>query len=213
MVSVDQVKKAREGKKRRFTQTFELIFNLKNVDLRKYRLSTYIVLPRGRGKKMPILAIVGPENKELAEKYFDIVLTREDLKQLDKRTAKKLAKRHYHVVAQADLMPELGKSLLGRFLGIRGKMPNPKAGQILPPNLNEKMLEALREKLNNTVRVNVKKHVTFGVPIGTEDMEDEAIAENADTVINEIISQLPQGKQNIDSVYLKLTMGPAVRVL
>jgi large subunit ribosomal protein L1 len=214
MVTVDHVKKAREGKKRRFVQTFELIFNLKNVDLRKpeHRLKLYVTLPEGRGKKLPILAIVGPENVELAKKYFDTVLTPEDLKNLTKREAKKLAKRHYHVVAQADVMPLVGR-YLGKYLGPRDKVPDPKAGHILPPKLNEKMLESIVNKLQNTVRIVAKKHVTFGVPIGTEDMDDEKIVKNANEVINKVLEALPQGKQNIDSVYLKLTMGPAVRVM
>jgi len=214
MVNVDHVKKAREGKPRRFTQTFELIFNLKNIDLRKpeHRKKFYITLPEGRGKDVKILAIVGPENVELAKKYFDTVLTPEDLKKLTKREAKKLAKRHYHVVAQADLMPLVAR-YLGKYLGSRDKVPDPKAGHILPPKMNEKMLETVRDKLKNTVRVVVKKHVTFGVPIGVETMSDEQIVKNANEVIERVIDNLPMGKQNIDSVYLKLTMGPAVRVM
>ncbi len=205
-----------KAKKRRFIQTWDLIVNLKNWDLKKpeNRILEYVELPHGRGKKVPVVAIVGPELEKDAKEIFDLVITKEQLPELgaNKRQAKKIARRYEFFVAQADLMPLVGR-YLGKYLGPRDKMPNPKAGMIFPPKVTKKDLENLYNKLQKMVRVSVKKHVTFGVPVGAENMEDELVAENIEYFINWLLNRLPMGKQNIDSIYLKLTMSPAVRLI
>jgi len=221
MISKDRIlQKIKEvkskAKKRRFVQTWDLIVNLKNWDLKKpeNRILEYVELPHGRGKKVPVAAIVGPELEKDAKEIFDLVITKDQLPELgaNKRQAKKIARRYEFFVAQADLMPLVGR-YLGKYLGPRDKMPNPKAGMIFPPKVTRKDLENLYNKLQKTVRVSVKKHVTFGVPVGSENMEDELVAENIEYFINWLLNRLPMGKQNIDSIYLKLTMSPAVRLI
>ena len=96
-------------------------------------------------------------------------------------------------------------TVFGRFLGPKGKMPNPKIGSILPPNANVK---PLIDKLRKTVNLATKNEPTIKCSVGKEDM-DEGVIDNILTVYNSVIQKLPNEKQNIKSVLLKLTMGPA----
>jgi len=201
-------------KKRKFPQTFEIIVNLKpTYDLKKpeNRVLEYIELPKGRGKPVRVGAVVGPELEKIAKSVFDEVLNKDELPELNKRKGKEFAKRNYHIVAQVSVMPLLGR-YLGKYLGPRKKMPNPKYGMIFPDNASEQMLKSLYERLQKLVRVCVDKHLTFGIPVGTENMPIEDVIENINHVLNWIFTKIPGGKQNIKSIYLKLTMGPSVRI-
>ncbi len=213
--AVAQVKE--KSKKRRFIQTYELIINLRrDYDLRKTenRVIDYFELPHGRGKKIEICAVVGPELEKVASGIFDFVIVRDKLAEISgsKRLAKKIARRYYIFVAQAAVMPDLGR-YLGRYLGPRDKMPNPRYGMIFPNSITEDQLRSLYERMQRLVRVSVKKHITFGVPIGTEDMDLKLVAENAKEFINWLFNRIPGGKQSIDSIYMKLTMGPSIRII
>ena len=201
-------------KKRNFVQTYELIVNLKSIyDLKKpeNRIVDYVELPKGRGKKIRIGAVVGPELEKAAKSIFDEVITKDELPEITKRRGKEFAKRNYHIVAQVSVMPLLGR-YLGKYLGPRKKMPNPKYGMIIPDNANEQMLQALYNKLQKLVRVCVDKHLTFGIPVGTESMPIEDVLENINHVLNWLYNRIPGGKQMIKSIYLKLTMGPSIKI-
>jgi len=91
-------------------------------------------------------------------------------------------------------------------------MPNPKYGMIFPDNANEQMLKALYDRLQKLVRVCVDKHLTFGIRLGSEEMSVEDVVENINHVLNWLFTKIPGGKQVIKSIYLKLTMGPSIRI-
>ncbi|RIB35625.1 MAG: 50S ribosomal protein L1 [Candidatus Nanoclepta minutus] len=206
-----------KSKKRRFTQTYELIINLKkDYDLKKAenRVVDYFELPHGRGKKVKICAIVAQELEKPASKVFDYVILRDKLPEIagNKRLAKKIAKSYYIFVAQALVMPDIGK-YLGKYLGPRDKMPNPKYGMIVPNNALEEQLRSTYDRLQKLVRVSIKNHLTFGVPIGTEEMDPKLVAENAREFLNWLFNRIPGGRQSIGSVYLKLTMSNSIRII
>ena len=71
------------------------------------------------------------------------------------------------------------------------------------------MINAMR----NTVRVRSKDRRTFHAPIGTRDMAAEDIAENLDFLMRRLMGKLERGRFNIQSAFVKTTMGPAVRYL
>lgn len=198
--------------KRKFKQSYDLIINFKNLDLKKTenQLDVFAQMHHDRGKKVKICALVGGELKEAAASALNkvIVLGEFDKYQKDKKLCKKLAKEHDFFVAQANIMPKVAGAF-GKVLGPRGKMPNPKAGCVVPLNAN---LGALSSKLQNTIRLSVKTKPLLQCRIGNEDSKDEHIIDNAFTIYNSLIHALPNEKHNIKSVYLKLTMGPSVKV-
>ncbi len=206
---VEAVKEAKaRAKPRNFTQTVEMAVNLKDIDLRKpeNRFKLEVVLPHGRGKEPKIAVIADGAVAEAAKRLGLDVISGEQLEELAKspREARKLAKRYDFFIAAAPLMPKIGR-YLGRYLGPRNKMP-----QVVPPTLTN--LEPIVNRLKKTVRIQLKNNPVVHAPIGTEDMDDEKLAENAEAVLNAIINKLERGENQVKSVYIKTTMGPAVKV-
>jgi large subunit ribosomal protein L1 len=209
----EAVKKAKsESKKRNFKQTFEFVVNLKDIDIKKPegQLDFFVPLHNSKGKKPRICALIGPELKEEAEKSCDTVIMQDHFVKYagKKKDIRKLANAHEYFIAQANIMAQVATTF-GRVLGPKGKMPNPKAGCVVPPKSN---LKPLVEKLAKMVRVNTKLVPIVQVPVGMEDLADEAIADNVMTAYNQIIHHLPNEKNNIKSMFVKLTMGKAIKV-
>lgn len=203
------VKKALESApQRKFGESVELAFNLKNVDLSipKNRVDEEIPLPKGRGKAPKVAIFASGELAVRAKGSADVVVTPEQIEELsgDKRRARKLANEMGFFVAEAPLMPTIGRTL-GTVLGPRGKMPRP-----MPPAGDP---AAVVNSLKNTVRVRSRDRRTFHAPIGTRDMAAEDLADNAFLVIDRVIKKMERGDQNIASIFVKTTMGPAEQVM
>jgi large subunit ribosomal protein L1 len=206
---LDAVKEAiTKSKSRKFLEAVEVAINLKDVDLSnpKNRIREEIVLPNGRGKKIKIAVFGGAELADKAKPVADLVITPDQIDDLatDKRRARTIANEHEFFLADASLMPHIGRRL-GTILGPRGKMPKPLPASADPvPIINS---------LRNTVRVQSKESRTFHLPVGTRAMSPEALAENIEAVLKRIESKLERGRMNIKSVYVKTTMGPAIRFM
>ncbi len=71
------------------------------------------------------------------------------------------------------------------------------------------MIDALRK----SVTVRTKDRKTFHVPVGTGDMDAEKIAENIDTIMKRVALRLEKGDANINSAYVKTSMGPSERIM
>ncbi len=100
-------------------------------------------------------------------------------------------------------MPLVGKTM-GAILGPRGKMPRP-----LPPTADAK---TQIERLSRTVTVRMRTQPVLQCAIGTEDMEDKAIAENLMAVVARVQGKLKRGLKNVSSLYVKTTMSAPVRI-
>ncbi|MCW6166935.1 MAG: 50S ribosomal protein L1 [Thermoplasmatales archaeon] len=189
---------------RKFTESVEVSVNLKDLDLTipKNRLEDEIPLPNGRGRPVRVAVIASPEMAQKVRGVADEVIASTDLDEAVKN-AKKLAGRVDFFLAEAPLMPTIGKRL-GTVLGPRGKMPRPIAPGSDPSNL----IRALQR----SIRVRSKGNRTFHAPVGTRTMPPEQVAQNVDAVLNRIVGKLERGRTNIESVYVKTTMGPAVRL-
>ena len=203
------VQKALDGaKKRNFVETVELAINLRDVDLSlpKNRIQEDIVLPKGRGKQVKVTVIGGGELALKAKDVADLVVSPEELGALadNKKQAKKVANDTDYFIAEAPLMAQVGKRL-GTVLGPRGKMPKPIAPGADPA--------AMIDNLRKSVTVRSKDRKTFHVPVGTVNMSAEDIAENVDVVMSRVIGHLEKGKHNLDSAYLKTTMGVSERLM
>jgi len=180
---VEKIKEAIDtAKPRKFLESIEVAINLKDIDLTnpKNRINEEIILPKGRGKKIKIGVFGSGELAVKARKEADLVILSEELDTLveDKKKAKQMVIDHDFFIAEAPLMPIIGKRL-GIYLGTRGKMPKP----------------------------------MFHVTIGTRNMKIEEMAENLEAVIKRLESKLERGRMNIASMYIKTTMGPAVRII
>ena len=208
----EAVSKLKETKKRNFNQTVDLIINLKNLDLKNpdHQVEFFVELPKPKGKATKVCALVAPELGDQAKKVMDNVVRLRDFDKYaqDKKLAKKLASSHDFFVAQANIMPKIATAF-GRVLGPKGKMPNPKAGCIVPPNAN---LKIIYEKLQKTVKISGKKAALVQTIVGNEESTMGDIAENIKYVYSNLIHHLPQEENNVKSVYIKFTMGQPIKI-
>jgi len=199
------------SEKRNFSQAFDLIINLKGLDIKKqeHQIDSFLTLPHSRGKKIKVCALVGSELIEQAKSVCDFAIISDNFeKYKDKKELKKLANGYDFFIAQANIMPKVA-TVFGKVFGPRGKMPNPKSGGVVPPNAN---LKPLYEKLQRTVRVTNKTAPVIQCAIGTEEMKISDVTENGIMVYNTIINALPNEKHNIKDIYVKLTMSKPVKL-
>lgn len=200
------IAQAREGRKRNFDQTWDLVISLKNMNLKKpeNRFSFDFQLPAGRGKKTKIVFIADSLLAD-AKKHADLIVGKGEIEKLgkDKKALRNITKGYDFFLAEAPLMPLIGKSL-GAVLGARGKMPMP-----VPPKAK---VELLVGAARNYIRIALRNTPVIQVPVGTESMKDEEVQRNLEAVYNAVKERLPKGANNIRAVFLKLTMGKPVRL-
>ena len=198
-----------EAPERRFSESVDLAINLQNIDMSMpaNRVDEEIILPHGRGKSAKIAVFAAGETALLAQRAgADLVISPDELAELgdDKKRARKIADEYTYFIAETSFMPTIGKKL-GPILGKRGKMPQP-----LPPNVD---IAPIIKRQRNLVRVRSRDRLTFHMAVGSRDMDAKEIAENVETVTIKLEQTLKDGKQNLKSVYVKTTMGPAVKVI
>ncbi|MBN2566552.1 50S ribosomal protein L1 [Candidatus Woesearchaeota archaeon] len=211
---LEAIKNIKKGSsKRNFKQSFDLIINLKGLDLKKPddQVELFIPLHFEKGKKPKICVLAGPELVDEGKKHADLTITAEEFEryQKDKKAAKRLAGSFDYFIAQANIMPKVAQAF-GRYLGPRGKMPNPKAGCVVPPKAQ---LAPLVARLHKTVRISAKTSLVVQCAVGREDMKDEEVYDNIHTVHDQLVHHLPNEAHNLDSMYLKLTMGKPVKLI
>ncbi len=206
----DKIKEAIEkAKPRKFLESVEMAVNLRNIDMKRpeNRIDAVIHLPKGLGKPRKIGVFARGETALKAkEANADAIISPEEIDDLskNKREAKKLANRIDFFVAEAPLMPEIGRKL-GPVLGPRGKMPQP-----IPPGADP---IPVINRLRNSVRIRTRDKVTFHAPIGTKDMPPSDLADNATEILKVVENKYENPQQVVKSVFVKTTMGPAVKVI
>ncbi len=197
----------KDSPERKFTESVDIAVNLKDIDfsIPKNRITEEIILPKGRGREMKIGIFASGELAIKSKDVADIVITPEEIDDLadDKREAKKIVNGIDFFLAEAPLMPTIGKSL-GVVLGPSGKMPKP-----IPPNADP---TTIVNNLRSTVRLRSKERLTFHCAVGTRDMKPGDVTKNIEAVMKRIESKLERGHFNIRSVYLSTTMGPSVKL-
>ena len=99
-------------------------------------------------------------------------------------------------------MPKVA-TVFGRALGPSGKMPSPQLGILM--NADEKSIKALREKIDNSVKIKIKE-ASVKLAIGKQSMKNEQIVENILAVYNSLLKSLPKGKDNVKNIEIKFTM-------
>ncbi len=189
---------------RKFLQSIELIVNFKDIDFSKVenRLNLSIPLPYGRGKETVVAVFADdPSLVDKAKELNAVVISSKELPEYASNASAQRKLLKYELLAQPALMPQIAKAL-GQFLGPRNKMPKPITGNI------EKMINDAARSVY--IRSSGKYVPTVQCLIGSESMPVDNIVANADAVLDALKKAV--GKQNFRSVYIKMTMSPALKI-
>jgi large subunit ribosomal protein L1 len=207
---VDAVKAALEkAPKRNFSESVDITINLKNIDLSqpKNRIDETILLPHGTGGDTKIAVLgKGDITTKAKDAGADLVLQPADIERLggEPREARKIANDYRFFLADTGVMSLVGRHL-GTRLGPRGKMPTP-----IPQGTD---IKPIVDRLRKSVKIRTKDKKVFHAKVGNTQMDPAQIADNVDAVLKRVEAVLEQGSMNIKSVYVKTTMGPAMRVI
>jgi large subunit ribosomal protein L1 len=188
----------------KFDETVEAHFNLGlNVRHAEQQLRGTLMLPHGTGREARVAVFAdGEKAKEAQDAGADIVGTADLAKQIEEGfDAFDVA------VATPDQMSIVGK--LGRILGPRGKMPNPKTGTVTM-DVGKAVSEAKAGKLEYRTDRGANVHVT----IGKKSFDERRLTENYAALIDEILRAKPAAAKGryIHSITLTSTMGPGIHI-
>ena len=162
-----------------------------------------VVLPHGLGKSKSVLVIAGPEKqKEALDAGADIVGGEELVEKINAGWTAFDA-----VVATPDMMRAVGK--LGKVLGPRGLMPNPKTGTVTP-----NVAQAVKEIKAGKVEFRVDKTGIVHAPVGKISFSAENLVDNATALIDSILRAKPAAAKGkyLKSITVSSTMGPGVKI-
>lgn len=205
----EAVKAAKEkSKKRKFDQSIELVLNLKDIDMKspEAKFQEIVELPHSPAKQNKICVIASGELAFKAKKTdVDLVIEKAELEGYagKKHDLRKIANNYDFFIAEAPLMPLVGK-VLGPVLGPRGKMPVP-----VPPTVD---IAGLIAKHRKTIVVRMRGQPMLQCHVGSESMKEEEIAENIQTILRAIEGKLKRGEKNIKVAHIKTSMGESVSI-
>jgi len=196
---------AKKTARTKFDETVDLAVNL-GVDPKQadQMVRGTVVLPHGTGKKVKILVFAkGEKEKEARDAGADYVGS-EDL-------AEKIQKEGWTdfdtVVATPDIMGLVGR--LGKVLGPRGLMPNPKTGTV-----TFDVARAINEIRAGKVEYRVEKAGIVHVPVGKASFDENKLADNAKAVLESILKAKPASSKGkyLKNVTISTTMGPGIKM-
>ena len=189
----------------KFDATIEASFNLNvNPKYAEQLIRGAMVLPNGTGKTRKVLVVTqGAKEQEAKDAGADFVGGKEILDEIKKGWF-----GFDIIVATPDMMGELGK--LGKLLGPKGLMPNPKTGTVTMD-----VTKAIEEIKKGKVEYRVDKDGNINCLIGKSSFTDEALAENFKALYDAILKARPATVKGayVKSVTVSSTMGPGVKVV
>ena len=200
----EAIKTLKSFKKRNFDETVEVALKL-NIDAKKTDMSirNSVVLPNGTGKSKRILVVTKMAAKEAKEAGADYVG--------DMDMIEKIEKENWFdfdvIVATPDMMAPLGK--IGKILGPKGLMPNPKLGTVTTnvktaiENIKKGQVEYKNDSFGNV-------HAIFG----KLSFKENALKENLTTIVKEVIKNKPNGVKGtfIKNISISSTMSPGLKI-
>ena len=201
----EAVKLVKENATAKFDESIEVSFNL-NVDPRHadQQIRGAMVLPNGTGRSQKVLVVTqGAKEEEAKNAGADYVGGKEILEDIKKGWFD-----FDVIVATPDMMGELGK--LGKILGPKGLMPNPKTGTV---TMN--VADAVDQIKKGKIEYRVDKEGNINCLIGKKSFTDEALVENYKALYGAIAKARPAAVKGnyILNIVLSSTMGPGVKVL
>ena len=191
--------------KAKFDETVELHVRL-GVDSRHadQQVRGAVVLPHGTGKNVKVLAIVKGDNEKAAlEAGADLVGAEEMVAKIQNEGFMDFDV----LITSPDMMGLVGR--LGRVLGPRGLMPNPKAGTV-----TTNIAQAVKEAKAGKIEYRLDKANIIHVPVGKASFGTEKLSENISTVMDAVVKAKPAAAkgQYIRSAAIATTMGPGVKL-
>ncbi len=191
--------------KAKFDETVELHVRL-GVDSRHadQQVRGAIVLPHGTGKNVKVLAICKGDNEQLAKEAGADFVGAEEM-------AQKIQSENWMgfdvLITTPDMMGVVGR--LGRILGPRGLMPNPKAGTV-----STDIAKAIKEAKAGKIEYRLDKNNIIHCPIGKASFGEEKLFDNFDALMGAIIKAKPEASkgQYVRSCVVSSTMGPGVKI-
>ncbi len=191
--------------KAKFDETVELHVRL-GVDSRhaEQQVRGAVVLPNGTGKKVRTLVFAKGDKAKAAEEAGSDYVGAEEM------VAKITGENWFDfdvVIASPDMMGVIGR--LGKVLGPKGLMPNPKAGTVTPD-----VAKAVKEAKAGKIEYRLDKTNIIHCPIGKASFGVEKLTENFDTIMGAIIKAKPAAAkgQYLKSVAIASTMGPGIKI-
>ena len=201
----EAVKLVKETSNLKFDSTIEVAMNL-NLDTKKadQQLRGAISLPNGTGKSKKILVLAkGDKAKEAKEAQADFVG--------DMDMIEKMEKENWFpfdvIVATPEMMPALGK--IGKILGPKGLMPNPKTGTV-----TMEIAKAVSDIKKGKVEYRTDSFGNIHGIIGKSSFDEKALIENLSTFVNTIIKLKPATVKGtyIKNIAISSTMGPGIKL-
>ena len=195
-----------ESEERNFTQSLDLVLNLKNIELDnpENRFSENLKLPNEVSEEVKICVIGDTLTKKVEDDDVKLIGNDElDEYAEDKKKAKELAQGIDFFIAEANLMAKIGKSL-GPVLGPMNKMP-----QAMPPGEDP---SGKISDLKSSTSIKLGEKPIIQCKVGYQEMDDEKLEENIKTVVNFIKDKLPSGEHQIKNVMIKLTMSSPIEL-
>ena len=201
----EAVKLAKETSITKFDSSVELAVKL-NIDTKKadQQMRGSLVLPNGNGKTKKILVLAKGAAAEAAKKAGADFVGEADM-------IEKIEKEQWFdfdvIIATPDMMPQLGK--IGKVLGPKGLMPNPKTGTVTPTP--EKAVEDVKKGM---VEYRADQYGNIHVMVGKVSFYEKKLVENVQFVLNTLVKAKPatvKGKY-ITNISLSTTMGPGIHV-
>ena len=179
---------------------FKLNLNTKQAD---QQLRGTVTLPFGNGKTKKILAVTNTKVEEAKAAGADFVGGKEMLQKIQSENWFDFDV----IVATPDMMGELGK--MGRILGPKGLMPNPKAGTV-----SMDIASAIKEIKNGKLEYRTDKEGNISLPIAKVSFDAGKIVKNIETVVALILKIKPQSVKGtyVQNCVISSTMGPSIKI-
>ena len=200
----DAVKMIKERAVAKFDESIEIAMNL-GVDPRHsdQNVRDVVVLPNGTGRSVRVAVFAKGDKAEEAQGAGADLVGADDL--AEKVTAGQI--EFDRCIATPDMMPVVGK--LGKILGPRGLMPNPKLGTV-----TNDVTEAVQAAKGGQVQFRAEKAGIVHAGVGKASFSNEALLENVRAFVNAVTRVKPNGSKGtyIKKVSLSSTMGPSVKV-
>jgi large subunit ribosomal protein L1 len=200
----DAVNLLKEVSSVKFDESVEVAINL-GVDARKsdQQVRGSTILPKGTGKKIRVAVFAEGENAKAAKSAGADAVGFEDLAE----TMLKGEINYGVVIATPDAMPTVGK--LGKVLGPRGLMPNPKDGTV-----TKDIEQAVKNAKGGQVRYKTDKNGIIHCVIGKVSFDSDSLIENLQALLTDLIKIKPSGAKGayLKKLSLSTTMGPGLLV-